>query len=345
VNINLAALDGRAYDILSIGLQVSLVLALLLTCWHIKIIWSWFHTFLASVNTLPLARAFTRLTDSGRKGPIWARRLNLLSLDIPIRSSQTLHDMRILIHKQPDVAPGVRPSDVDQWFTTYRTSVRALLSNEGTPERGHELPSRWSARRDFVRLKHVGASITDEICRVVLLPHWRENLILVDETNESPANQAAGADEGESKPQAEAAPPLKTFYDLSQSFVALHYSAFAVYGVRQVQNLLWFLSLGFVLLTLSLSSYSYQSPRLIGRFLFVLFVAIAYVGWRCLAEMERDPILSRIGGSTAGELNKGFYLKLISYGVLPILGILASQFPSISKFLFSWVQPALEALR
>jgi hypothetical protein len=61
--------------------------------------------------------------------------------------------------------------------------------------------------------------------------------------------------------------------------------------------------------------------------------------------MERNPILSRISGSTAGELNKGFYLKLVSYGALPVLGILASQFPSISKFLFPWVQPALEALR
>jgi hypothetical protein len=61
--------------------------------------------------------------------------------------------------------------------------------------------------------------------------------------------------------------------------------------------------------------------------------------------MERNTILSRIAGSTEGKLNKGFYLRLMSYGALPVLGILASQFPAISNFLFSWVQPALEALR
>jgi hypothetical protein len=60
--------------------------------------------------------------------------------------------------------------------------------------------------------------------------------------------------------------------------------------------------------------------------------------------LERDPIISRIAGSKPGELGAAFYLKLARYGALPVLGLLASQFPSISSLLLSWIEPALEAL-
>jgi hypothetical protein len=344
VDLHLATIDGKVFDGLIIWLQVSLVLTLIVTCWHIKSIWSWFHAFLTSLNSLPLARAFTQVDDGARRGPIWARHLNLLSLDIPLRSNQILHDMRILIHKQSDAAPGVRPMDVDQWYSNYRSALKKLLGREGGSTSDQEPGSGLTARMDFVRLKHVGALITDEICRTILLPHWRENCVLAEACDEDP-KKTKQDEEAEGSDETTRTPGPKTFYDLSQSFVALHYSAFALYGVRQIQNLLWFLSLGFVLLTISMTSYTYQSPRLIGRFLFVLFAVLSYVSWRSMAEMERNTILSRIAGSTEGKLNKGFYLRLMSYGALPVLGILASQFPAISKFLFSWVQPALEALR
>jgi hypothetical protein len=64
----------------------------------------------------------------------------------------------------------------------------------------------------------------------------------------------------------------------------------------------------------------------------------------CLVGLERDPILSRIAGTTPGKLDVESYLKVIGYGTLPVLGLLASQFPSISGFLYSWVAPTLQAL-
>ena len=133
--------------------------------------------------------------------------------------------------------------------------------------------------------------------------------------------------------------------DLSQAFVAFHYASFLIYGVRQIQNLMVFLSLGFVLLIVSLSSYTLQSPQLINRLLLLLFSLIGVVMWTCLTGMERDAILSRINGSHPGQLNSAFYFKLAGYTALPVVSLLASQFPSISSFLFSWVAPTLEGLK
>ena len=55
---------------------------------------------------------------------------------------------------------------------------------------------------------------------------------------------------------------------------------------------------------------------------------------------NRDSRLKRF----SGELNAEFYLRLVGYGALPVLGVLTSQFPAVSNFVLSWLQPTLEAL-
>jgi hypothetical protein len=61
--------------------------------------------------------------------------------------------------------------------------------------------------------------------------------------------------------------------------------------------------------------------------------------------MHRDAILSRLTSTTAGELGWDFWLKFISAGAIPVFSLLAVQFPEISKFLFSWLEPAVQAIK
>jgi len=50
--------------------------------------------------------------------------------------------------------------------------------------------------------------------------------------------------------------------------------------------------------------------------------------------------------TTPGEVNKlSLFRRLLTVGALPIITVLSTQFPAVSHFLFSWVQPTLEALR
>jgi hypothetical protein len=60
--------------------------------------------------------------------------------------------------------------------------------------------------------------------------------------------------------------------------------------------------------------------------------------------MARDAILSRLDRTTVGKLDLSFLLRLISYGALPLLALLASQFPSLARSLVSWIEPALDAM-
>jgi hypothetical protein len=36
--------------------------------------------------------------------------------------------------------------------------------------------------------------------------------------------------------------------------------------------------------------------------------------------------------------------RLLSVGAIPLIAILASQFPIIERFVFSWIKPTLESL-
>jgi hypothetical protein len=63
------------------------------------------------------------------------------------------------------------------------------------------------------------------------------------------------------------------------------------------------------------------------------------------AGMDRDAILSRITATKPDEVGVTFYMRVARFGALPLLTLMASQFPALNHILFSWLQPALEALK
>ena len=346
VHERLSSIDGWFYDSLSIGLQILVILTLIVTSWQLKVCWSSFRSFLVSLNMLPLAAKNNTLGSDASKGPIWVRRLNLQSLDIPMRSVKLLHDMSLVEQSELD-AVGVRRDEVERWFADYRVALTKVFEErmESKPDaRFRELKTRRQARRDACQLRDVSAFLSDEICLRVLLPQWKVRpLAMAAAAGATSAGEASGSS-GE-RPVEARADSKDDIYRLAKEFIALHFSIFAIYGVRQIQNLILFLSVGFALLMVAMNSYNFQAPQMIGRFLTVAFLVMSYITGTCMIQMERDPVLSRIAGSAEGELSKEFYFKIIAYGALPVLGILTSLFPSLSTFLFSWVMPTLEALR
>jgi hypothetical protein len=40
-----------------------------------------------------------------------------------------------------------------------------------------------------------------------------------------------------------------------------------------------------------------------------------------------------------------FWIKFASAAAIPVFSLLAAQFPGINQFLFSWLEPALQAMK
>jgi hypothetical protein len=62
--------------------------------------------------------------------------------------------------------------------------------------------------------------------------------------------------------------------------------------------------------------------------------------------MERDKTLSIIGESAPGKISfdRAFLSKLLIYTVLPVVGLVVSQFPSIGRLLNGLFDPLMRSL-
>ena len=60
-----------------------------------------------------------------------------------------------------------------------------------------------------------------------------------------------------------------------------------------------------------------------------------------LFEMERDAVISWISGTEERKVSwdRAFVARFASYAGLPILALLAGQFPQIRDALFQWIEP------
>jgi len=132
---------------------------------------------------------------------------------------------------------------------------------------------------------------------------------------------------------------------IEEEFVALVYVNFLQSVLLQMRTLVICAGGMYVLLLCSMSVYPFE-PHLALQILSVtlLVVMAAAVGF-VYKEMHRDAILGRLTSSTAGELGWDFWLKFVSAGAIPVFSLLAVQFPEIGKFLFSWLEPALQGLK
>ncbi|MFL6417608.1 MAG: hypothetical protein ACJ74Y_18290, partial [Bryobacteraceae bacterium] len=215
-------------------------------------------------------------------------------------------------------------------------------------------PDRKRLLSEYKTFAERAADINRLVSDKVLLPFWQtERMSFVEagrvkEKSESALVMAAGAG-GASKtlsgPSAGTVPVTVEGYEMASEYVALQFSVFIGYALRHIQNLLLCSVLSFVLLVLALSSFSFQTPQAISRLVLAGLIVGGIVVVRALAQIERNPIISRLSGTAEGALGKDFYLRIVSYGALPVLAVLGTQFPAVARILSSWVQPTVEALK
>jgi len=73
--------------------------------------------------------------------------------------------------------------------------------------------------------------------------------------------------------------------------------------------------------------------------------ATALILW-LLAGLERDPVLSRLAGTTPGQLSwtGGFSLRMIGYAVIAGLTLFATFFPEVGSSIGEWLEPMRKSL-
>jgi hypothetical protein len=111
------------------------------------------------------------------------------------------------------------------------------------------------------------------------------------------------------------------------------------------QNVLFIM--GAVLLLLcSHVLYPFQSKQRVMAFIWTDILVGMAVVLTVLVQFERDAVVSRISSTTPGKISwdRDFVSKLVVYGLVPLLGLFATQFPEVGGTLLRWLEPVQKAI-
>ena len=263
-------------------------------------------------------------------------------------------------------------SDLQQvsfWSLLWQTSVRKR--NYILQKRGAECAARLRAlERDFYPGLSADVDALDRAVTTILdriATDTRESRADLDAANEALAKVADGAaarlhrdlwrkgssDTLDTQQQSDPAwrPPLtpaelrsEKAHLLAAEFIALRIAAFIRFILLHLRNLFSIVTVTFILSTVALLCYPFRGESLFRGLTLASFLAVAAASLTVFTQMQTDATLSRLTNTREGQIEPGFILRLVSIGALPLLAVLASVFPALRAFLFSWIQPALAAL-
>jgi hypothetical protein len=132
----------------------------------------------------------------------------------------------------------------------------------------------------------------------------------------------------------------------AESFVATVSTLLVHRHVRQFRYFLYVLTACSLLLLLIVTSYPFEPYRLLLSFTWVVMGSIVATCLWVYVELERNTLLSLTAGTKPNNVtvDATFVLRVLTWGVVPLLSIAATQYPEVANFLFNLVSPFARAL-
>ncbi len=328
--LRLHSVENRWYDYL-IWLALLVAYFLMFSAW-VQLLFAWqrLRRFLEALERHVMRDAFTKLPKELAALPLLHRGRQRPFLMTTARCCDTL---AALGHNNAMTDAGALAADYEDRRVAIRTRVTGLLN----------LRSKEKETLLY-KARHI-AGIKNQLERSIL--HTANMLIDRARTQfwRSGKSDSLDAEADSGKPHAgEALTEAEKGRILAEEFIALRFTMYILYALDQMKKLMWFVVLGFVAAMIALGVYPFESRRLIDFSSIVIFAVLAAGTATVLAQMDRDAILSRLTATNPNEISRNFFIHLARFGALPILTLLSTEFPSIRNFLFSWIQPALQAL-
>lgn len=131
----------------------------------------------------------------------------------------------------------------------------------------------------------------------------------------------------------------------AEEFVCLVYVGYLQNLLARMRTMVLSILGVFATVAFSLAFYPYIPRPAIVLSLLSLLLAIGSVVALVYAGLSRDETLSYITNTEPGSLGLDFWLRLASFIGVPAIGLLTAQFPGITDFIVSWIEPGLNAAK
>jgi hypothetical protein len=326
--------NWKLFDVLYVDYLLLFVALLAATIIRFAVAWAALLKVLRRLERQPIRRAFDRLPKKFYSWtPLWHSGGARRTYSLQTRELECFRKFTAL-SQSPPLSQSLQ-SDLAALVNQLQNSEWRLLDAEADSYLDLQAENEiWQANL---------ITTADRVVQEFLIPHWLasgdcETIESFEkETSEKP-------DDGVRHVIHNQLPPNngETLAVVAEEFIALRFVSFLRYIGVQLRNLISFVVAGFIVCVASVRSYPFLAHHSIGWALTLTFLALGIPVVIAFAQMDKDAVLSRLSDTNPGKLDWAFYSRLISYGALPLLTVLASQFPAIGHFLFSWVQPAID---
>jgi hypothetical protein len=132
-----------------------------------------------------------------------------------------------------------------------------------------------------------------------------------------------------------------------QSFVATVVAVLIQRHVRQFRYFVYTLTSCALLLLLVLCSYSFEPHRLMLTCIWGITASVVVTGFWIFLELDRNTLLSLISGTEPGKftLNAALVTRLVTWVVVPLLGVAAALYPQLANVAYRFVEPFARMLK
>lgn len=135
------------------------------------------------------------------------------------------------------------------------------------------------------------------------------------------------------------AKPAEERVQQAHRFLAAQTVLFLHHVLSHLQNLLFFVVAGLILMLLAITYYPFQPREWLLWFNWLVILATVSLTIVVFVQMGRDRVLSLLSNTVPGQVtwNREFLFRVLLYVVVPVLTLLGAQFPESMRQILSWL--------
>ncbi len=128
-----------------------------------------------------------------------------------------------------------------------------------------------------------------------------------------------------------------------ETYLAVRVVAYLRYVFAHLRYTLLSATVCGLALLIAVSTYAFQPKRFLSFEIWMALLLGSLMTLRVFVQMDRNGALSAISGTDAGKvtLDRTFFSNLLTYGGIPVLGVVLTQFPAAGHLFGGWLGPLL----
>jgi hypothetical protein len=304
-------------------------------------IWLALKRLLLALNRTPLRRTFRALQGLSMHS-LWSASGTTSRSRYMIFSHQleALNHLRNVVQSLDALGHGSKKISayLDRARDEARKFLESLSETKGVKCAENPVPGADLAminNRKSRRIRKEFRLCAERVFQELILPQWRDekkSLDLAESGEKQGADQALPLSDNEVTRRAE-------------EFVCLSYIGYLQNLLGRMRTMALSILGLFAAIAFSLAFYPYTPrPAIVLCLLALLLIVASLVGF-VYAGLARDETVSHITNTEPGALGWDFWTRIAGFIGVPLIGLVAAQFPGITDFLVSWIQPGLNAAK